>query len=132
MVEAFWAWIDKQKAPNGSRLASALTYAGNQRDYMMTYLEAGHCSISNNMSENSIRPVTVGGRNWLFCDTAEGADASMMVYSLLETARANGLNPQKYLEYLLAARPDKNMTDRELENMALWSPAVQKCCVNKS
>ena len=55
----------------------------------MTYLEDSHCSISNNISENSIRPVTVGRKNWLFCDTTDGADASMMVFSLLETARAN-------------------------------------------
>ena len=99
---------------------------------MMTYLEDGHCSISNNLSENSIRPVTVGRRNWLFCDTTDGADASMMVYPLLETPRANGLNPHKYLEYLLVARPDKNMSDEELENMAPWSPKVQGLCVNKS
>ena len=132
VVEAFLAWINKQNAPKGTRLARALTYAGNQQDYMMTYLEDGHCSISNNLSENSIRPVTVGRRNWLFCDTTAGADASMMVYSLLETARANGLNPQKYLEYLLEARPNKKMSDQELENMAPWSPKVQECCVNKS
>ena len=132
VVEAFLVWINKQNAPNGSRLARALTYARNQQDYMMTYLEDGHCSISNNLSENSIRPVTVGRRNWLFCDTTAGADASMMVYSLLETARANGLNPQKYLEYLLEARPNKKMSDQELENMAPWSPKVQECCVNKS
>ena len=99
---------------------------------MMTYLEDGHCSISNNMSENAIRPVTVGRRNWLFCDSTDGADAGMMVYSLLETARANGLNPQKYLEYLLEARPNKNMSDEELENMAPWNPKVQECCANKS
>ncbi len=132
VVEAFAAWIEKQSAPNGSRLSRALTYAGNQGPYLMTYLEDGRCSISNNLSENSIRPVTVGRRNWLFCDTTAGADASMMVYSLLETARANGLNPQKYLEYLLEARPDKNMSDEKLENMAPWNPKVQECCVNKS
>ena len=132
VVEAFLAWINKQKAPNGSRLARALTYARNQQNYMMTYLEDGHCSISNNLSENSIRPVTVGRRNWLFCDSTDGADASMMVYSLLETARANGLNPQKYLEYLLEARPDESMSDEELENMSPWNPKVQELCVNKS
>ena len=132
VVEAFLTWINKQNAPNGSRLARALTYARNQQNYMMTYLEDKHCSISNNLSENSIRPVTVGRRNWLFCDSTDGADVSMMVYSLLETARANGLNPQKYLEYLLEARPDENMSDEELEDMAPWSPKVQECCVNKS
>lgn len=126
------AWINKQNAPNGTRLARALTYARNQQNYMMTYLEDAHCSISNNLSENSIRPVTVGRRNWLFCDSTDGADASMMVYSLLETARANGLNPQKYLAYLLEARLNEEMSDEQLETMAPWSSMVQECCVNKN
>ena len=99
---------------------------------MMTYLEDDRCSMSNKLSKNSIRPITVGRRNWLFCDTTAGTDANMMVYSLLETARANGLNPQKYLEYLLEIRPGNNMSDEELEIMAPWSPEVQACCVNKS
>lgn len=132
VVEAFLAWVDKQNVSKGSRLERAIIYVKNQRSYMMTYLEDGHCSISNNMSENSIRPVTVGRRNWLFCDTTDGADASMMVYSLLETARANGLNPQKYLEYLLEARPGKDMSDEELDALAPWNAKVQACCVNKS
>ncbi|MCI8846660.1 MAG: IS66 family transposase [Lachnospiraceae bacterium] len=90
---------------------------------MMTYLEDGRCSISNNLSENSIRPITVGRRNWLFCDTTAGTDASMMVYSLLETARANGLNPQKYLEYLLEIRPATTCPTRNLKS---WLPGVLK------
>lgn len=56
----------------------------------------------------------------------------MMVYSLLETARSNGLNPQKYLEYPLKARPNENMSDQDLENMAPWILEVQKYCVSKS
>ncbi len=132
VVEAFMAWIDKQTPVSGSRFARAITYATNQKPYMMTYLEDGHCSLSNNMSENSIRPVTVGRRNWLFCDTTDGADASMVLYSLLETARANGLNPQKYLEYLLEVRPRADMSDTELESFAPWSDRVQECCVNQS
>lgn len=131
VVEAFLAWINKQNASNGTRLARALTYVRNQQSYRMTYLEDAHCSISNNLSENSIRPVTVGHRNWLFCDSTDGVDASMMVYSLLKTARANGLNPQKYLEYLLEARPNKEMSDEQLKTMVPWNPIVQECCVNK-
>lgn len=83
---------------------------------MMTYLEDSRCELSNNLSENSIRPVMVGRRNWLFCDTTDGANASMAVYSLLETARANGLNPYKYMEYILEARPDGRMTDKKLQS----------------
>ncbi len=84
------------------------------------------------MSENSIRPVTVGRRNWLFCDTTDGADASMVLYSLLETARSNRLNPQKYLEYLLEVRPNADMSDEELETFAPWNKQVQERCANKS
>ena len=132
MVEAFLAWIEKQTAPNGSRLARALTYVKHQKSCMQTYLEDGRCSLSNNMSENAIRPVTVGRRNWLFCDTTDGADASMMVYSLLETARANSLNPLKYLEYLLKSRPSEDMSDEELDNLAPWSMTAQEQCLNKA
>ena len=99
---------------------------------MKTYLEDGRCSLSNNMSENSIRPVTVGRRNWLFCDTTDGADASMVLYSLLETARSNGLNPQKYLKYLLDVRPSADMSDKELECFAPWNEQVREQCVNQS
>ena len=99
---------------------------------MMTYWEDRHCSLSNQISENAIRPITVGRKNWLFCDSTEGADASMAVYTLLETARANGLNPLKYLEFLLEARPNINMTDEELEALTPWSNTIQECCVNKS
>ena len=99
---------------------------------MMTYLEDGHCSLSNPISENAIRPVTVGRKNWLFCDSTDGADAGMAVYTLLETARANGLNPLKYLEFLLDARLNDNMTDEELKKLTPWSKIVQECCINKS
>lgn len=70
--------------------------------------------------------------NWLFCDSTDVADASMMVYSLVEMARVNGINPQKYLEQLLEARPHKDMTDEELETLTPWAPSIQASCVNKS
>jgi len=59
----------------------------------MSYLEDGNCEISNNIAENSIRPFTVGRKNWLFAGSSKGATASAIVYSLIETAKANGLNP---------------------------------------
>lgn len=66
VVEAFLSWLSRQNPAKESSLARAVTYALNQQDYMMTYLEDSHCSISSNLSENSIRPVTMGRRNWLF------------------------------------------------------------------
>ena len=75
----------------------AVTYARNQKVYAETYLHDGRCSLSNNPSENSIRPVTVGRKDWLFCDTPGGAKASAMVYTMVEMAKAHGLNIEKYL-----------------------------------
>lgn len=118
VVEAFLSWINNAPATKVTRFDRAITYAKNQSSYMMTYLENSHCSISNNMSENSIRPVTVGRKNWLFCDTTDSADASMMVFSLLETARANDINPYKYLEFLLESRPNEKMTDEQLDSIS--------------
>ncbi len=74
--------------------------------------------------------MTVEPRNWLFCDTTDGANASMVLYSLLETARSNRLNPQKYWEYLLEVRPNADMSDGELETFAPWNKQVQERCAN--
>ena len=68
---------------------------------MENYLLDGRYSLSNNTAENAIRPFTVGRKNRLFADTPKGASASAVVYSLVETAKANGLNVNKYLEYVL-------------------------------
>lgn len=94
----------------------------------MTYLEDGHCSLSNNLSENSIRPFTVGRKNWLFSDTPKGAEASSLVYTMVEMAKANDLNIYKYLEFLLAHRPSEAMTDEQLEELAPWSEKAKASC----
>lgn len=132
VIEAFLKWLDRQSTVKGSRLDRAVTYCQNQRPYMMTYLEDARCSLSNNISENSIRPVTCGRKNWLFSDTTDGANASMTVYSLIEMAKANDINPLKYLEYILEARPNKEMSDEELEKLSPWNEEVKKACQNNS
>lgn len=76
---------------------------------METYLLDGRCSLSNHLSENSIRPFTVGRNNWEFSlASTKDTNASTIVYSLVETARANGLNIYKYLQYLFQYMPDVN------------------------
>ena len=106
ILEAFWCWLESLNVLKGSALAKAVTYANNQKQYMENYLLDGRCSISNNAAENAIRPFTVGRKNWLFADTPKGATASAAVYSIIETAKANGLNVYTYLEYLLLYMPD--------------------------
>ena len=128
ILEAFWAWLDKQQPTKGSRLDKAVTYARNQKPYAETYLQDGRCSLSNNPSENSIRPFTVGRKNWLFCDTPGGAHASAAVYTMVEMAKAHGLNVEKYLTFLLEKRPHSGMTDTELEKLTPWSEEARIYC----
>ena len=128
VIKAFLDWADKQVVTGNGKFAKALTYLKNRRNDLMTYLEDGHCSLSNNWSENSIRPVTVGRKNWLFSSSVDGAEASMNIYTIIEMAKLHGLNRQKYLEYILEHRPSAEMTDEELSLLAPWNKDVQETC----
>jgi len=105
------------------------TYLLNQKPYLENYLEDGRCSISNNTAENAIRPFVVGRKYWLFTDIPAGASASAAVYSIVETAKANGLNVYTYLEYLLLYMPDWDHTDEYLDDLMPWSEAVRAECI---
>ena len=128
VIEAFLSWLDQLHPESGDRLIKAINYSNGCRPFMMNYLKDGACSLSNNLSENSIRPLVVGRKNWLFCDTPAGADASMKIYSMIETAKANELDPLKYLSFLLEHRPGAEMSDGELEQFAPWSKLAQETC----
>ena len=128
VIEAFLSWLDQLHPESGDRIIQAINYTNGCRPFMMNYLKDGACSLSNNLSENSIRPLVVGRKNWLFSDTPAGADASMKVYSMIETAKANELDPHKYLSFLLEHRPSAEMSDDELERFAPWSNLAQETC----
>lgn len=128
ILDAFWEWLANQDPKKGTRLAKAVNYAQNHKEEFMTYLEDGRCSFSNNLSENSIRPFTVGRKNWLFSDTPKGAEASAIVYSIVEMAKAHNLNIYKYLKYLLERLPGTPMSDQGLEKLAPWEPDVVEAC----
>lgn len=128
VIEAFLSWLDQLHPESGDRIIQAINYTNGCRPFMMNYLKDGTCSLSNNLSENSIRPLVVGRKNWLFSDTPAGADASMKVYSMIETAKANELDPHKYLSFLLEHRPSAEMSDDELERFAPWSNLAQETC----
>ena len=130
VLDAFWCWVENLTVLSGSALGKAITYVKNQRPYLENYLLYGRCSISNNAAENSIRPFFVGRKNWLFADTPKGAKASAAVYSIVETAKANGLNVYTYLEYLLLYMPDTEYQNHQeqLELLMPWSETVQAVC----
>lgn len=73
-------------------------------------------------------PFTVGRKNWLFSDTPKGAEASSLVYTMIEMAKANDLNVYKYLEFLLAHRPNETMTDAQLEDLTPWTEKAKASC----
>ncbi len=135
VLEAYWAWVDSNinKVLPKSKIGKALQYSQNQQEGLMAYLKDGNCEISNNLAENSIRPFTVGRRNWLFSGSPNGATASAIVYSLVETSKANGLNPYKYLELLLTHIPKIQTQDEEtqIEKLMPWKAEIQELCTNK-
>lgn len=96
----------------------------------MNYLLDGSCAFSNNLAENSIRPFTVGRKNWLFSGSPKGAEASAGVYSLIETAKANGLNPTKYIQRILRDFPGLPYQEypEYLDEFLPWEPIIQKTC----
>ncbi len=128
VIESFLAWLKQVDPGRNGKLGKAITYIRNREDFLMTYLEDGRCSFSNNLSENSIRPVTVGRKNWLFSDTPEGAQANTLYLTIVEMAKAYGLDLYEYLHFLFSQGPNKNMSEEELENLALWNESVKELC----
>ena len=125
VLEAFWSWLDQQKPVRNTRMDKAVNYVINRRDTAQTYLEDGRCSFTNNLSENAIRPFAVGRKNWLFSSSVDGANASAVVYTMVEMAKAHGLNIYGYLKFLLEHRPGKDMADEQLAELAPWSEKLQ-------
>lgn len=125
ILEAFWSWLDCQHPTRNTRMDKAVTYVQNRRSTAETYLEDGRCSFTNNLSENAIRPFTVGRKNWLFSSTVDGVNASAVVYSMVEMAKAHDLNIYGYLQHLLEQRPDQSWSDEQLADIAPWSEKLQ-------
>lgn len=119
-------WLEKNisKIPKDSLTYTAIQYTLNQWDRLTGYCENGHLHISNILAENAIRPLAVGRRNWLFSDTPNGARGSATCYSLIETAKANGLEPYAYIHYVLKhiAAAD---TVEKLEALLPWNAKAQ-------
>lgn len=103
VLEDLKAWLETnvRRVPKDSLSWQAMQYTLNQWERLIGYCEDGRLHISNALAENAIRPFAVGRRNWLFADTPRGAKASATCYSLIETAKANGLEPYDYLRRVL-------------------------------
>lgn len=102
--------------PPQSATGKALYYLHHQWDKLIRYLDDGRVHIDNNLTENALRPFVVGRKNWLFSQSVKGVNASANLYSLIETAKANGLEPYRYLRHVFAALP-KAITVDDIERL---------------
>ena len=125
LVNALFAYL-KQNEPLIERkgtLRAAFTYALNQEKYLRVFLTDGDVPIDNNASERAIRGFCIGKKNWQMIDTIHGAKSSAIIYSIVETAKANNLKPFDYVQHLLEEIP-KHMNDKDcsfLEDLLPWS-----------
>ncbi len=124
VLDAFSAWLHTQKdniLPK-STLGEAVNYCLNQWEKLVAFLEDGNLEIDNNRAERSIKPFVMDRKAWLFSNTPKGARASAIAYSIVETAKENGLNPFAYLEYLFEQLPNLNETTEDpLAALLPWS-----------
>lgn len=140
LVEEFFAWIRKVQAdrtvlPKGET-AKGIAYCLNQEEYLRVFLSDGEVPIDNLASERALRTFTIGRKNWMTINTVRGAQASAMIYSITETARANGLNVYYYVKHLLEGLleielADGSIDEKELEQLMPWSKELPAECYSK-
>jgi len=132
VLEEMRTWLDahRDRTAKKTKLGEAMTYLDNQWPKLINYTEDGRLRIDNNLVENAIRPFVVGRRNWLFSDTAKGAAASANLYSLIETAKANGIEPYNYLRHVMTLLPELQHNADKLDALLPWNMADTKGVVN--
>ena len=108
VLDALFAWAETRMAAPKSALGKALHYLKEQRPYLIAYLKDGRLELSNNRAERSIKPFVIDRKNFLFANTPGGAQSSAVIFSLIETAKENGLDPYRYLLHVLKTAPSLN------------------------
>lgn len=134
-VDAYFAGVKLKykQVTHNSTIGKVLAYSIHQEDYLRVFLSDGNIPMDNNYAEQAIRPFTVGRKNFVLIESSRGAKASAILYSLVETAKANNLNTFEYFNLLLTEIPkhmdDKNL--RFLDDLLPWSPKVQSECPSR-
>ena len=126
--EEFWNWRDTLSPTGDSSLEKEVNYARNHRETLMNYHLDGRCEISNNAAERRAKTYVMGRKNFLFHDTVDGANASAVVLSLVETVKANNLNIYQYLYTLLLYMPDYKEEPAGIEQLLPWSDFIKERC----
>lgn len=124
IINTIRAWIDTKFFKSqelGGAIAKAFVYLNNQFDKLKVYLEDGRLAIDNNRAENHVRPIALGRKNWLFATSVKGADSIAHWYSIIETAKLNGLVPYFYLKYLMTELPIYLRDGKDIEKLLPWN-----------
>ena len=129
VLDALLSWANETQAKTApkSALGRAIHYLLEQWPYLTRYLEDGRLELSNNRAERSIKPFVMGRKNWLFANTPGGAQASAVIYSLIETAKENALDPYRYLLWVLQNAPQLSETDAAWAEQFTPANAPQEC-----
>ena len=115
-----WLDLNLGRAPPQSLTGKAITYLASEWPRLVRVLDDGRLEVDNNLCENAIRPFVMGRKAWLFSDTPAGAEASARLYGLIETAKANGIEPYTYLKRVFTELP-KAVTLAEIEPLLPWA-----------
>lgn len=130
VMDAYWDFLSSFSSEKDSNLQKAQTYSLHQRKQLEAVLLDGRLELTNNVAERSVKPFVMARRNFLFCDTAKGADASAQCFSMIETAKRNKLDPFGYLLFLLQElpKPGSEPTREQLLPLLPWSTALPEYC----
>jgi hypothetical protein len=131
LLGKFKAWLGSNVGKTGakSHIGKAIRYCLEYWDTLCMFLEDGRLEIDNGASERSIKSFVIGRKGFLFSNTPSGADASAIAYSVVETAKENGLKPFEYLTYVLKALPNSNIADVAVVDALMpWSPSIPADC----
>ncbi len=125
VLDAMLAWANTRTAAPKSALGKAFTYLKDQWPYLLNYLKDGRLEFSNNRAERSIKPFVIDRKNFLFANTPSGARSSAVIFSLIQTATENGLDPYRYLTWLLSSAPEMDLAQPKVVQLLLpWNAPV--------
>jgi transposase len=134
VLDEFYKWLKyhKPRVLPKSAFGTAVKYCLNQWEKLCGFLKDGRLEIDNNRSERSIKIFVIGRKGWLFSNTARGAKTSAIIYSIVETAKENGLKPFEYMKYLFEEMPNMNIDDTmELDKLLPWADEIPEKCMLK-
>ena len=127
ILDELYVFTQKANVPPNRQIGKAFQYLLGQWKWLTVWLEDGRLEISNNRAERSIKPFVMGRKNFLFCNTPRGAHSSAVIYSIVETAKENDLDPFRYLTWILKTAPYLDMKNKADIDKLLPENAPSEC-----